>query len=212
MYNPIFISGYHIYLWGNVLRKSYWVQKPIEQSKSLFTEPPEGVLYCYGIYQPNFELLAASPFNVELYAGVPNGETITNFTSNKKHSLIVFDDLQHKICSDSLIGELFTQLAHHLNVRVVLLSNNIFFKNFSRTITVNVHAFVLLRNSRNMDQISRFSHQVFPRKSVEFLNAFVDCTNRAFGYLVIDLSPHRCDQLSLRTNIFEGEDPIVCIL
>lgn len=192
--------------------KTTWCKKLIEQSSDLFTQPVEKMLYCYGMYQPMFEELTANLNNFVLHSGVPPLDMIKSLASSKKHTIIVLDDLQQEMSKDPVIEKLFTQLAHHLNMSVIFMGNNLFHKNFSRTITVNVHVLVLFKNARDNQQIRCLARQLYPRKTEEFVTAYNDCTSKPWGYLVVDLSPSTKEDLRLRTRIFRGEDPIVYML
>ena len=189
--------------------KTTWCKKMIEQSKQLFTKPITKILFCYGMYQDALENMKCNINNFYLHAGLPSRETIDDFTKDKSHSMIVLDDLQQEMCKDAQMEKLFTQLAHHLNLTVVFMANNLFYKNFSRTITVNLHVLIIFRNARDAQQIRCLARQLYPLNSEKFINAYLDATKKPYGYLVVDLSPMTNDQLRLRTNIFVGEDPII---
>ena len=75
----------------------------------------------------------------------------------------------------------------------------------SRTISVNPHYFVLLKNPRDRQHVETFGRQVYPRKSNTFSEAYEKATMRPRGYLVVDLYPMTPDSCRLRTNIFSGE-------
>ena len=189
--------------------KSTWCKKMIEQSDQLFTQPIKKIMYCYGMYQDMFEKMDSSIKNLYLHAGLPTRETINDFTADKEHTMVVLDDLQQEMAKDPQMEKLFTQLAHHLNISVVFMGNNLFYKNFSRTITVNLHVMIIFRNARDAQQIRCLARQLYPLKSEEFINAYLDSTSKPYGYLVVDLSPSACEQLRLRTDIFVGENPII---
>ena len=189
--------------------KTTWCKKMIEQSDRLFTIPIKKILFCYGMYQDIFEKLNSSMENFFLHAGLPSRQVIEEFTADKEHNMIVLDDLQQEMAKDAQMEKLFTQLAHHLNVTVVFMGNNLFYKNFSRTITVNLHVIILFRNARDAQQVRCLARQLYPLKSEQFINAYLDSTSQPYGYIVIDLSPSANKQLQLRSSIFAGEDPII---
>ena len=89
-----FASPVTVGLFGPTLcGKSSWCKRLIENSNSMFTQPVEGILYSYGMYQNMFDELALLP-NLQLHAGLPNKEDLYEFTSNKNHCLIILYDLQ----------------------------------------------------------------------------------------------------------------------
>ena len=189
--------------------KTVWVKRLIEQASEIFEEKVNKVLLCYGMYQSLFEDMLANTPNIILHAGLPTQEMLADLHSNGGHNLVVLDDLQQEMGRDPMIEKLFTQMAHHLHLSVVFLGNNLFHKPFSRTITVNLHVLVLFRNSRDAQQIKYLGRQLYPLKSREFFDAYIDSTSQPYGYLVVDLSPRACEDVRLRTNVFIGEDPIV---
>ena len=205
-----FASPSTVAIFGATLSgKSTLCKKMIEQSKYLFTHPIKKIMYCYGMYQQIFEDMASNIDNFQLHAGLPSRETIDNFATNSEHTMIVLDDLQQEMCKDPQMEKLFTQLAHHLFITVVFMANNLFYKNFSRTITVNLHVLIIFRNARDAQQIRCLARQIYPLKSEEFINAYLDSTSKPYGYFVVDLSPSANDKLRLRTNIFKGEYPLI---
>ena len=189
--------------------KTTWAKRLLENSDLMFDKRVNSILYCYGIYQSAFDEMESKLDNFELHAGIPSKLTITELSDKGGHTLIILDDLQQELCKDVVMEKLFTQLAHHLNISVIFMGNNLFQKDFSRTITVNTHVLILFRNSRDGQQIRCLSRQIYPKKSEEFINAYNDSTQKPWGYLVVDLSPTGYEQLRLRTNIFPGEDPLI---
>ena len=189
--------------------KSTWCKRLLENANNMFTQRINSILYCYGMYQDMFEELQSNIDNCQIHAGLPSRELIEEISDGTNHNLIVLDDLQEELGKDACMEKLFTQLAHHLNTSVIFMGNNLFHKNFSRTITVNLHVIVLLKNARDLQQIRCLGRQIFPFKSEQFVSAYQDCTQIPYGYLVIDLSPATCEQLRVRTNVFPREDPIV---
>ena len=189
--------------------KSTWCKRLLYNLNEMFNNEVDNVLYCYGMYQNMFEELQSNIQNCQLHDGLPTRETIIDFSDGNKHNLIILDDLQQEMGNNPCMEKLFTQLAHHLNTSVIFMGNNLFHKNFSRTITINLHIIVLFKNARDLQQIKCLGRQIFPGKSEEFLSAYNNSTQCPYGYLVIDLSPTSCEQLRLRTNIFPGEDPVI---
>ena len=189
--------------------KSTWCKRLLHNANDMFNENVNNILYCYGMYQNMFEELQSNLNNCQLHEGIPTRETINNFSDGSCHNLIILDDLQEELGKDECMEKLFTQFAHHLNTSVVFMGNNLFHKNFSRTITLNLHIIILFKNARDLQQIKCLGRQIFPSKGECFVNAYKDSTQQPYGYLVIDLSPTACEQLRLRTNIFPGEDPII---
>lgn len=205
-----FCSPLTMGIFGNTMSgKTVWVKKLIEQSSELFEGGVNQILLCYGMYQPLFEDIIANTQNLHLHAGLPTNEMLTDLHSNGGHNLVILDDLQQEMGREPSIEKMFTQMAHHMCMSIIFLGNNLFHKPFSRTITINLHVLVLFRNARDAQQINYLGRQLYPLKSREFYNAYLDSTSKPYGYLIVDLCPKACEEIRLRTNIFKGEDPII---
>ena len=69
---------------------------------------------------------------------------------------------------------------------------------------------VLMKNLRDVSQVSILGRQLYPGKSKGFLQAYEDAlNNEKYGYFVVDMSPHVEDRYRLRTRIFPQTDPII---
>lgn len=170
-------------------------------------EPPKRILYCYGIHQPLLDEMEQHISNLKLHHGIPSNETIQDLTSDRQHTLIVLDDLMHRVVQDVDMELLFTQGCHHRRLSVIFITQNIFPRGSkSRTIALNTYYLVLMKNMRNVSQISMLGRQLYPGRS-KLIDAYTDATKQAFGYLVVDTSPQGNDKYRLRTNIFPEEEP-----
>lgn len=173
-------------------------------------EPPKRILYCYGIHQPLFDKIEQHISNLKLHHGLPSNETIQDLTSDRQHTLIVLDDLMHRVVQDVDMELLFTQGCHHRRLSVIFITQNIFPRGSkSRTIALNTYYLVLMKKMRNASQISVLGRQLYPGRSKLLIDAYTDATKQAFGYLVVDTSPQGNDKYRLRTNIFPEEEPVV---
>ena len=78
-----------------------------------------------------------------------------------------------------------------------------------RTISLNAHYLVLLKNPRDASQITHIPKQVYPGHTQFVREAFEDATREPYGYLLIDLKQTTPDHLRLRTRIFPDETQFV---
>jgi hypothetical protein len=65
---------------------------------------------------------------------------------------------------------------------------------------------VLFKNLTDVSQIMALAHQMYPRRTHIFLEAFARATVKPHGYMVIDMKQNTPDILGLRTFIFPGEE------
>ena len=175
--------------------------KKILKNIDLFEFPPRKIYYCYGVYSPAFETMK----NVELIQGLPND--FSKLAEPNEHRLVILDDLQQEAASSKAVETLFTRDAHHKNLSVCLLNQNLFYQGkFCRTIALNAHVLVLFRNPRSNSQIRILESQIGLKHLRE---AYTDAMNTPYGYLIIDLSPTADPTYKMRTHIFPGEDVII---
>lgn len=156
----------------------------------MFVTPPQKVFYCYGIYQPIFERMETELPFVEFHQGLPS-ETDLESVSDEKHcNLMILDDLMESVTSSPEMEVLFVRGMHHRHLSVVYINQNMYCKGkYSRTINLNTHILVLMKNPRDVSQLQCLARQAFLGKSHFLLQAYRDATSEAYGYLVMDVSP-----------------------
>lgn len=191
--------------------KTTWLSNLLQESASLFPKVfTKKILYCYGIWQDLFDKMEAIIPNIVFHEGVPTSKVIEELTENKSHNIVVLDDLMSEVVKNGEIELLFTRGAHHKNLTIIYLNQNMFCQGKNaRTITLNCHYSILFQNLRDCSQVQRLGQQIFPGNSHFLVEAYKDCMQTPYGYLVIDLSPRTDEQFRLRTNIFSGEDTII---
>ena len=183
--------------------KTYFTAKLLRNAAYLYTIPPERILFCYQEMQPIFEELENELSNITFKRGLPTEEDLVELTSSKNHTLLVLDDLMMESQSSKFVERIFCVLSHHLNLSVLTLQQNVFYqgKN-SRTISLQLHYFVLFQNNRDKSQILTLARQIAPGKTNSFMEIYNDCMSRPYSYLVIDLAPNSKEEYKFRTNIF----------
>lgn len=186
--------------------KTTWIRKFLEQYDKLMNINPENtfrVLWCYGQWQPLYsDPIKHGAVTVKYTEGLPSKETIASIRPH----LIVIDDLMTELSDSVELSNLFTKRAHHLNISVMFVVQNMFHKGrVMRDIAINSHYYVLLSNRRDLLQISTLGRQLFPGNSSYFLESYKDAIAKPFGYLIVDMKPDTPEHLRVRTNIFAAE-------
>ena len=190
--------------------KTTWLGKLLDHAGEMFETPPRKAMYCYGIWQPLFQIMQNKYDWLSFHEGLPGKEEINSLTADGSHNLLIVDDLMHQVVQDPGMETVFTQGAHHNNLSLIYINQNMYCQGkHSRTISLNTHFLVLMKNPRDTSQMQVLGRQVFPGNSHLLLEAYRDCMNENYGYLLVDLSPHTPDRFRLRTHIFPGEDIIV---
>ena len=109
--------------------------------------------------------------------------------------------------TDQRVASLFTKKSHHKNISVMYIVQNLFHRGkHHRTISRNAHYMVLFKNLSDVSEIMALAHQMYPRRTQFFLEAFARATARPHGYMVIDMKQNTPDILRLTTFIFPGEE------
>jgi hypothetical protein len=160
------------------------------------------VIWFYGIYQ-------------SLYDEIPDVTFVEGFPTNYKdyagsNTLFIIDDLMSECGSNKCMTELFTRGSHHLNLSVMFITQNFFFRgNQMREITLNSHYIILCKNRRDVMQIMNLGRQLFPYTSKFFRDAFLDATQEPYSYLLADLKSATPEDMRLRTKILCHETTII---
>ena len=188
--------------------KTYWLFKLLQNKTHLFITPPKKVLYCYSVWQPLFDQMEQE-LGVTFLKGIPSEQDILQFAGDKgDHNLICLDDLQQDVVNNKVIEKLFTQFCHHHCISVIFINQNLFYQGkCSRTLSLNTYYTVLLKNQRNLQQISLLGRQIGKAKLL--IEAYKDVIAKPFGYLILDLCPQTDTDIQIRSHIFPNESPIV---
>ena len=130
-----------------------------------------------------------------------------NSLDARENNLVILDDVMSEAGDSKEVAKLFTQGAHHRNMTVVFLVQNLFQQaKQMRNISLNTHFLVLYKNPRDQSQIRVLSNQMFPGKKNFLVNVYADATKTPHSYLLIDLHPETPEEHRVRTNIFPGDD------
>jgi hypothetical protein len=113
----------------------------------------------------------------------------------------MLDDLMDE--TDQRVASLFTKKSHRRNNSVMYIVQNLF---HHITISLNAHYMDIFKNLTEVSQIMALAHQMCPRRTQSFLEAFPRPTARPHGYMVIDIKQNTPGILRLRTFIFPGEE------
>ena len=177
--------------------KTWFIMELLKRRNAIIYPPPSRIIYCYSVWQENFEEIKQNIDFIEFNNGLPKIDDINQSENN----LIILDDLMSECIDDKKILHLFTVESHHKNISAIFLTQNIFCKGkYARSISLNSHYLILFRNVRDPSQVSHLGRQLYPKNSKFFDEAFNDAvTSQKFGYLIVDLKQNTPDNLRLRT-------------
>lgn len=162
------------------------------------TQSPLRVLYCYGQLQSGIRNDVPGVL-IKAYEGVPSERVVRDF----KPHMIIIDDLMHEVADDKEMSAFFTRKSHHEQISVVFIVQNYNQPGKEmRTIKLNTHYVVAMKNPRDRQQILNLGFQAFGKGAKWFAEAYEDALSELFGYLVIDMHPKTEDKFRIRTRIF----------
>ena len=108
---------------------------------------------------------------------------------------MVLDDLMDEGAKDKRVLHLFSKHSHHRNISVLFLCQDLFPPGkFAKTISRNAHYIVAFKNPRDQVGMRTLTLQAFPNDWSHVMNIFHECTQRPFGYLMLDLHPASDDR------------------
>ena len=74
--------------------------------------------------------------------------------------------------NDKRLTMLFTKGSHHLNLSVIFITQNLFYKGSQiRDVSLNSQYLILFKNRRDLSQIMHLGRQLYPRK-INFCKKF----------------------------------------
>ena len=139
----------------------------------------------------------------------PNLQEIENMVKPQQDSggsLIIFDDTMVNISAE--FEQLFCNVGHHFNTSIIFITQNLFYKNTPfRTMSLNTHYFVIMKNERDKQQISILAKQVSPYNSAYIVQAYKAATSKPYDYLILDFTPDTPPIVRVRSKIFAKQFP-----
>ena len=182
--------------------KTCLTSRVIKHLDSVMTESPRRIVVFYAHMQEQYDKFKKdAPCPVIFHKGGPS----SSFAPMKKDLLIV-DDLQSSHAE--IVSDYFTRICHHADCSMIYLVQNVFDKSpHHRSISLNASAIILLRNPRDMSQISYLDKQIFPGGGGLLTKAYRDATsNRPHSYIVIDFHQTCSEAFRIRNTLFPQED------
>jgi len=164
------------------------------------------VLWAYGQMQGLYKEKLES-CDITYIEGLPSEDEVKDIMPH----ILIIDDLMTELVSDKKLSNLFTKGSHHMNISVVFISQNIFPQGSQmRTISLNTHYMLLLKNPRDKGQICALAKQIFPNNSRFLIDAYNDATANQYGYIRLDLRQDTPDKFRIQTRITPEELPAGC--
>lgn len=182
--------------------KTELMKNIILNAASLIKPKPDVIKWYYSQFQPDLE--NALTGLVEFKNCLPD---ISDFNGEER-TLIIVDDFMGEC--NSKIADLFTKGSHHKNVSIWFLLQNFFHPNkHIRTATRNSQYIIMFKNPRDIGQIKHLSTQMYGKTSKVLEEAYLDATEKPYGYLLLDFKQQTPEYFRLRSNILSNESLVI---
>lgn len=187
--------------------KTVFTTRLIDSRQEMIEPDVDEIIWCYGIESPQLaKLKERFPGVLKLHKGLPDIDKLGAMDS-KVNRLLVLDDLMNEIKGNT-VANLFSKGAHHMNISVVYIIQNVFNQNKEmRNVFLNAQYKVLFNNPSDVTQLTVLNSRMFPGHPKFLKSVMSDASKKkSHAYVVLDLHPRTPDDLRVRTEIFPGED------
>ena len=164
---------------------------------------PTRIIWVFSEWQPDYEQARALYPHIE-FVRIWNDEIYESLRVDEKNLLII-DDQMAEAGDSKTLSNLFTKGAHHKNLTVLYLLQNVFNKGKSqRRVSLNTHYNVVFQNERDASQFRSLAYQMHKNNARWLLDAYKHATREPYGYLVLDHHPTSRRDMRVLTNILAG--------
>jgi len=180
--------------------KSTLTSKILKRHKEIIDHPMQSITYCYAVYQPKlFDHLKQNVPGIKFHQGLPEN---LNTLNGEGHKLVVLDDLMTDVSGNTEAVKAFTISSHHYNISLILLVQNLFYKNI-RDLVLQSKYICAMKNPRDSVAIRTLGQQMNGgRKNLMVDAASKDLMKKPYGYLVLDYSQSQDDLYRVRSSLF----------
>lgn len=153
------------------------------------------VLWAYGQWQPLLDVKLPNHIIIKYINYLPQDKLLNQF----KPDILIIDDFMYEMQKMKEFETLFIKKGHHLNMSIFfLVQNPHYYAKIMRTITLNCHYIIWMKNPRDKTQI----HTIAKQTGFKILPlAFNDATIKPYGYIRLDNTPDTPEDLRILTNI-----------
>jgi hypothetical protein len=188
--------------------KSTLTSKILIRHKEIIDHPMDTIVYCYAVYQPKlFGRLKETVPGIKFHQGLP--ENFNTFNGDG-HKLVVLDDLMTDVSGNAEAVKAFTISSHHYNISIILLVQNLFYKNI-RDLVLQSKYICAMKNPRDSVAIRTLGQQMNGGKKNLLVEAATkDLMKKSYGYLVLDYSQTQDDMYRVRSSLFPEDCVLYC--
>ena len=169
-------------------------------SSGVLSNNPGRIVWCYSVA----ESLVQDQM-VEYHKGLPSEELLAD-----GNMILVLDDCMQEAKQSGVVSDIFTKYSHHNNITCICLLQNLFPRGKEmRNISLNSNYIVLMKNSRDREQIRNLARQVYPGRSQFLVKSYEDATKDPFSYLLLDFKNTTPETMRVRAGVLPGETMFV---
>ena len=203
MDSPKFMTPFSMGVYGRrESGKTHFVTELLIQQEKLIKDPFKKVIWINKSFQKDVyeKLILANQFEVEFLDDLPNFDAM----GKQINTIVILDDMLSEASRNDQVSALFTR-GRHLNFSVIFLSQNLFHQGkYSRDISLNTDYMVLLKNTRDLNQIKTLAQQMYPHVKNFLPWAYHDAVEKEkFSHLILDLKPYTNSVMRVRAKIFD---------
>ena len=188
--------------------KSTFVARLLKHKEVMFSPPVQEVRWYHCQAQPFHEKLQEMFPDLILHEGLPDPRDF----DPEIPKLVILDDMMEELCDKrSDLASLFSKKSHHTNSSIIYITQNVFQRNkHYKTAAVNTQHLVLMKNPRDVHQISTLQTQMFGKstsKTGRFLqDIYKHATAFPHSYLLVMTDQYTPNELRIRARIFPDEE------
>jgi hypothetical protein len=187
--------------------KSVFVSRVLEHKDELITPAPQLIIYCYSTWQEQLfgEMKKTCGNMIHFVEGMQALEKVT-FNPDIRH-VLVLDDLMNEVGNSDFGVDLFTKIAHHGNILIFFITQNIYLKaKHMTTINKNIKYNVVFRNKRFRSELETLARQSLGMKP-KHIHRIMDwaAEEASHPYIVLDLQNDTPETRAIVTNIFPDD-------
>ena len=193
--------------------KTTLLKNILQERHTLFSEVPEKVFLFYSHKQPIYDAMLREGLIDELTdisIAYPSFDYLFQLAQPYKHGrgcLFILDDIISDLSNDFM--KIFCNLSHHEKASIILMSQNLFHNHKAyRTLSINTHYLFLMKQTRDVTQISNLGRQACAGKPNFLPSVYKENLLRPYSYVLLDFGANQDDQIRVRNHMLPNELPI----
>lgn len=168
--------------------------------KKLIEPFPEKIFYLYGAKQSFMDTWNTEKTNPKIQ--FVSGLDLTVIDEHSGPKLLIIDDLC--LSQSKELTMHFLAGSHHKQTTTIYVSHTIFLNDENyRIISNNCQYMLIMRNKRNLAQVTRLARQILGQGYKRMLEAYDYNSNNQFGFVLLSFHPKVPEELLVIADFFE---------